>query len=100
MNASEHPRTIAAGGRILRVLKALKGHSLTGLSNSELARSVDDSPSNVTRALHTLIDEGLAIQLPNGRYAHSVQMLLIARAHYEHVAQAQARIDELRQRLG
>ena len=83
--------------RVLRVLKALKGHTVTGLSNSELAFLTQDSPSNVTRAMQTLIEEGLALKLDNGRFAHSVGVLQIAQAHAEHVARLNGRMQELNQ---
>jgi len=94
-----NPRGCASAARVLRVLIVLKGHSLTGLSNIDIARATNESASNVTRALHTLIGEGLVMQLDNGRYAHSVQMLQIARAHADHMARTQARMDELNQRV-
>ena len=49
--------TSTSGGRILRVLKALKGSSLSGRSNSELAKALDESPANINRALNTLIEK-------------------------------------------
>ncbi|AXO56186.1 TPA: helix-turn-helix domain-containing protein [Klebsiella pneumoniae] len=91
--------TSTSGGRILRVLKALKGSSLSGRSNSELAKALDESPANINRALNTLIDEGLAQKLDNGRFALSVQVLQIAVAHSNEIARAQGRIDELNQRI-
>jgi DNA-binding IclR family transcriptional regulator len=90
--------TSTSGGRILRVLKALKGSSLSGRSNSELAKALDESPANINRALNTLIDEGLAQKLDNGRFL-SVQVLQIAVAHSNEIARAQGRIDELNQRI-
>lgn len=91
--------TSTSGGRILRVLKALKGASLTGRSNSELAKALDESPANINRALNTLIEEGLAQKLDNGRFALSVQLLQIALAHSNEMARAQGRIDEMNQRI-
>lgn len=41
--------TSTSGGRILRVLKALKGSSLSGRSNSELAKALDESPANINQ---------------------------------------------------
>lgn len=61
-------RPVSAAARVLRVLKALKGHTVTGLSNTELAFLTQDSPSNITRAMQTLIEEGLALKLDNGRF--------------------------------
>ncbi|MFE8103586.1 helix-turn-helix domain-containing protein [Brenneria goodwinii] len=89
----------SAGTRILRVLKALRGHTLTGVSNGELAAALDDSPANVNRALNTLIEEGLAQKLDNGRFALSMQTLQIAQAHANEIARAQDRINEMNQRL-
>lgn len=91
--------TISAAARVLRVLKALKGHTVTGLSNTELAQLTQDSPSNITRAMQTLIEEGLAMKLDNGRFAHSVGMLQIAQAHAEHIARLQGRMQEINQRI-
>lgn len=91
--------SISAAARVLRVLKALKGHTVTGLSNTELAHLTKDSPSNITRAMQTLIEEGLAMKLDNGRFAHSVGMLQIAQAHAEHMARLQGRMQEINQRI-
>jgi DNA-binding IclR family transcriptional regulator len=92
-------RTVSAAARVLRVLKALKGHTVTGLSNTELAQLAHDSPSNITRAMQTLIEEGLAVKLDNGRFAHSVGMLQIAQAHAEHMVRLTDRMQEINQRI-
>ncbi|WP_416739255.1 helix-turn-helix domain-containing protein [Pseudomonas sp. NFX71] len=92
-------RAVSAAARVLRVLKALKGHTVTGLSNTELAQLTDDSPSNITRVMQTLIEEGLALKLDNGRFAHSVAMLQIAQAHAEHMARVTGRMQEINQRI-
>ncbi|WP_207848914.1 MULTISPECIES: helix-turn-helix domain-containing protein [unclassified Pseudomonas] len=92
-------RTVSSAGRVLRVLKALKGHTVTGLSNAELAQLVGDSPSNVTRAVQVLIEEGLAVKLDNGRFAHSIAMLQIAQSHAEHMARVTGRLHEITQRV-
>lgn len=85
--------------KVLRVLKALKGNTLTGLSNIEIAQMTGESASNTTRHLAALIAEGLAIKLDNGRFAHSVAMLQIAFAHADHVGRMQDRISEINQRI-
>lgn len=92
-------RSVSAPVRVLRLLKALKGHTVTGLSNSELALLTQDSPSNVTRAMQLLIEEGLALKLDNGRFAHSVGVLQIAQAHAEHMARLTGRMQEINQRI-
>lgn len=65
------PNTSSSGIRILRVLKALRGHALNGVSNGELAVALHESPANINRALNTLIEEGLALKLENGRFARA-----------------------------
>lgn len=91
--------SVSAAARVLRALKALKGHTVTGLSNAELAQLTQDSPSNITRAMQTLIAEGLAVKLDNGRFAHSVGVLQIAQAHAEHMARLTGRMQEINQRI-
>ncbi|MCY1498551.1 hypothetical protein D9M68_325390 [compost metagenome] len=55
---STEPRVNETALRVLRVLKALKGHSLHGLSNGELAKALGESPANITRYLTTLVEAG------------------------------------------
>lgn len=87
-------------GRALRVLKALKGKTLTGLSNKELAERLEESPVNITRALKVLIDEGLVVKLEEtGRFALSIQMLQIAVTHQRDTEKMQARMAEMDQRV-
>ena len=83
------PNTSSSGIRILRVLKALRGHALNGVSNG----------ANINRALNTLIEEGLALKLENGRFAPGIQLLQIAMAHSNEMARAQDRINEINQRV-
>lgn len=85
--------------RALRVLKALRGHTHTGLANVELAQALDESAVNICRALEALEAEGLATKLANGRWAHSVALLQIAQAHAEHTARLTARISETNARI-
>lgn len=93
------PRTNDTALRVLRVLKALKGHSLMDLSNGELAKALDESPANITRYLSTLVDSGLATKLDTGRYAPGIALLQIAQAHANEMANAQNRINEINQRV-
>ncbi|ASD84969.1 helix-turn-helix domain-containing protein [Salmonella enterica] len=85
--------------RAIRVMKALKGHSLNGLSNKELAKALSESPANITRALNELVSEGMAQRLESGRYAPGMQLLYIAQAFSNEMAAGQARIAELNQRV-
>ncbi|STQ91372.1 helix-turn-helix domain-containing protein [Iodobacter fluviatilis] len=87
------------GSRVLQVLKALRGHTITGLSNKDLADALGCSPATITRDMADLIDAGLVVKLDNGRFAHSIAMLQIAQAHAEHVAKLQDRITEINRRI-
>ncbi|EDJ8984712.1 IclR family transcriptional regulator [Salmonella enterica subsp. diarizonae] len=96
MNEKSNSITIT---RAIRVMKALKGHSLNGLSNKELAKALGESPANITRTLSTLASEGMAQRLESGRYAPGMQLLYIAQAFSNEMAAGQARIAELNQRV-
>lgn len=93
------PRVSDSGARVLRVLKALKGHTLNGLSNGELAKALGESPANINRCLNTLIAEGMAVKLDTGRFALGMSVLQIAQAHAEEMARIQNRINEINQRV-
>lgn len=88
-----------SGIKVLRVMDALKGHSLTGLSNTDLVKHLQMSAPTVNRCLNTLIEADMATQLDNGRYALSVRTLQIAQAHANEMAKASDRINELNQRV-
>lgn len=91
--------TYTSAAKVLRVLKALKGHTLRGLSNNDLARTLDESPSAITRSMDTLIAENLAQRLPDGRFALSVGALQIAQAHANEMDRAMAHIQEINTRV-
>ena len=92
-------RVSDSGRRVLKVLSALKGHTLTGVSNGELAKALGESPATINRCLNTLVAEGMAVKLDTGRYAHSVALLQIAQAHANEFSRAQDRINEVNQRV-
>lgn len=96
---NDKTRTSATGGRVLRVFKALRGHSLTGLSNGDLAKALGESPATINRCMNTLIAEGMATKLDTGRFALSIAVLQIAQAHANEMAMAQGRINEINQRV-
>ena len=81
------------------MLKALKGYSLTGISNGELAKGLGESPANINRAINTLIAEGLAVKLDNGRFAPSIALLQIAQAHANEMANVISRVSEINARV-
>lgn len=88
-----------AAHRALVVLIELKGHSLIGMSNIELSKKLGYTPVEITRALGVLQDVGLVSKLKTGRFVHSVTMLEIAKAHADHIEDAEARINELKKSI-
>lgn len=80
-------------------MKALKGKSLHGLSNRELAKALGESDANITRTMGVLIAEGMVQRLETGRYVPGMQLLYIAQAFSNEMAAGQARIAELNQRV-
>jgi len=63
--------------RTLKVQKLLAGHEAKGLTPGEIAKAVEITPSNVTRALHNLLHAGLAEEHPQikGHWRLSVSWL-------------------------
>jgi hypothetical protein len=55
--------------RALRILKALKGRTMDGLSNKDLCEAIDETPVNITCTTAILESEGSLRKLPTG---HSV----------------------------
>lgn len=80
-------------------MKALKGKSLHGLSNRDLAKALGESDTNIIRAIETLIEEGMVQRLETGRYIPGMQLLYIAQAFSNEMAAAQTRINEINQRV-
>ena len=50
------PNTSSSGTRILRVLKALRGHALNGVSNGELASALGESPANTNPVFDAVVN--------------------------------------------
>jgi DNA-binding IclR family transcriptional regulator len=96
---TEPTRISNSGLKCLKVLFALKGRSLNGVSNGDLAKGLNESPATINRCLNTLITSGAAIKLDSGRYALSVAMLQVAQCHAEEMSTTTNRINELNQRI-
>lgn len=91
---------INSATRALRIIKALKGRTLMGLSNKELAEALNESPVNITRALKVLIEEGMVEKSEEtGRFSLSILTLRIAETHRRETEKMQARMMEMDQRV-
>lgn len=88
--------TIKSAEKVLVVLKALRGHSLTGVSLSQLATKLNETPSQVHRALQTLINQNFVRKDEHDLYYLSTAFISIAKAHDKELQLAQARIDEIK----
>lgn len=84
--------------RALRVLKALRGHSLNGLSNGQLASHLKETPTNITRALQDLAAADLVHKLDNGNFSYTPMMEQIALEHLTALDKAHQRINEYKRR--
>lgn len=91
--------TTNSAARVLRVLRALKGHSLHGIRNADLATLTGESPAFITRAMDTLIAEGFAARVHEGRFALSTTVLQMAMSHASEMADAADRIKEVSARI-
>lgn len=96
---NDESRITESGQMVLKTLKLLNGHALSGISNTEIAKALNKSPANVNRYLNTLIAEGLATKLDNGRFAQSIGLLQIAQGFHEEMTRMQHRIQETTQRV-
>lgn len=85
--------------RALKILDALKGRSLSGLTNKELSAAIGDTPVNVSRATAILEASGFVQRLETGRYALSYKLLQIAVAHAGEMQKASDRINEIQTRI-
>lgn len=88
--------SIKSAEKVLIVLKALRGHSLTGVSLSQLATKLNETPSQVHRALQTLINQSFVRKDEHDLYYLSIAFVSIAKAHDKELQLAQARIDEIK----
>lgn len=88
--------SIKSAEKVLVVLKALRGHSLTGVSLSQLATKLNETPSQVHRALQTLINQSFVRKDEHYLYYLSIAFVSIAKAHDKELQLAQARIDEIK----
>jgi len=85
--------------RILRVLIALAGHEITGLTPGDVARAAEVTPSNATRDLNNLAIAGLAEQIQSdGRWRLGPKLIQIALSHTQGMDRASGRLAEVKQR--
>ena len=89
---------INSAQRALRVIKVLQNNSFVGLSNKEIAQALNESPTNISRTLDVLKNEGFVIKLESGKFAFSSLFAQIAMRHAANMDKASAQINEMKQR--
>lgn len=86
--------------RTCRILSALAGHAINGVSNKALADAIEATEPTTLRLLKTLAEEGMVLQ--DGKTKHwalSIQMMQIAQATDNELSRAIARNREIQQRI-
>lgn len=91
--------TVKSAEKVLKVLYALRGQYIFGLSNKQLSESLNETPSSITRALQTLEADGWAEKRENGNYAPSMKAVRFSTACKEEHDRTEARLAEYKQRL-
>lgn len=83
--------------KTLSFLKALRGHSITGLTLTELAKATGEKNlSQAHRHLQTLINSGFVQKDEHDLYYLSIAFMQFAMEHYRELDLAQQRINEIK----
>lgn len=86
--------------KVLDVLKILLGHFAHGLTPGELAKATHLSPSNITRYVAALEENGFVQRIPEtGRIRPSIAIAQHAIAILQSLDDAEARMKEIRARI-
>lgn len=85
--------------RALKIIKAMRSATFSGISVTELAQSVGTSAVNICRGLDDLMDEGMVEKRDDGRYQLSVAMLQIAAAYQTDYNRIASRLAEINNRI-
>ena len=85
--------------RAFRAIVVLAGNTVQGMTPGELAKAVDASPSNITRLLANMKNEGFVeeTKVP-GRWRLGPKVVQIALAFSQDLSRARARLDEVSNR--
>lgn len=94
-----NPYESAQVQRVLKVQMLLGGHEINGLAPGEIAKSLNISASDTTRALHNLMYAGIAEKIiDTDRWRLTTRLPQIAVAMLNNLDRSQAKLDEVRQR--
>ena len=85
--------------RALKIIKAMRSATFSGISVSELAQAINTSSVNVCRDLDDLVSEGMVEKREDGRYQLSVTLLQIATAYQTDYNRMASRLAEINNRI-
>lgn len=85
--------------RALKIIKAMRSATFSGISVSELAQAINTSSVNVCRDLDDLVSEGMVEKRDDGRYQLSVTLLQIATAYQTDYNRMASRLAEINNRI-
>ncbi|EHK90566.1 helix-turn-helix domain-containing protein [Aggregatibacter actinomycetemcomitans] len=88
-----------SAARVLRIIKAMQHRSYLGMSNKEIAEATGESPTNVSRALAVLIEEGFIHKLMTNDFAFTPLFAQIATKHMAEIEFNIQRAEEAKQRI-
>lgn len=85
--------------RACRAIVLMAGHVVNGLAPGELAKALDTSPSNITRLLANLKQEGFVEKIEEtGRWRLGPKVVQIGLAYMNDVGRAETRLAEVKNR--
>jgi DNA-binding IclR family transcriptional regulator len=98
MDASKYASS-AQVTRVCLILRVLAGHTVNGLSNGEIAKAIQDSPSNVTQTVAKLVQQGMVdAAAVEGRFRLGPALVQVAVQHQAEMEHAQRTLNEIKQR--
>ncbi len=85
--------------RALKIIKAMRSATFSGISVTELSKAINTSAANICRDLDDLVSEGMVEKRDDGRYQLSVAMLQIASAYQADYNRMSSRLSEINNRI-
>ncbi len=85
--------------RVCEILKVMKGHSIPGMTLTDIAEAIQADRATTLRTLQALAQGGMTTQYESTRWGLSMLMLQIAAATESELTNAAVRISEMKQRI-
>lgn len=85
--------------RALKIIKAMRSATFSGISVTELSKAINTSAANICRDLDDLVSEGMVEKRDDGRYQLSVALLQIATAYQTDYNRMANRLAEINNRI-